>query len=212
MSLFSKLAEGRRSIRKFTDQEIPLEDVQDIIRTATTAPSGCNSQCWKFILVKDKSLVNAIADAVVDKVEALVKSNVHELPHQYLSSKRKMLTFFTKAPVVLAVFMTKLDYYDPLLISALKAQGYTDENVMELFAYPDLLSIGAAIQNLLLAVHEKGYGACWMSEPAIAGEEINRILGVPLDNKFVSLIPIGMPAYSPKDKKLKALEDIFSIK
>ena len=127
-----------------------------------------------------------------------------------MRSKRKMLGFFAKAPVVIAVFMTRLDFYDPTFISALKAQGYTDKQTMDMFANPDLLSIGAAVQNLLLAVHEKGYGACWMNEPAIAGEEINKILDIPQEHRFISLIPIGFPAYTPKGKKMKELEEVYS--
>jgi nitroreductase len=209
MSYFSELAASRRSIRKYTDKDIPLSEIEDLIRTATTAPSGCNSQCWKFVAIKDREVINRIAETVVNKVQQIIETNTDEIPDQYLSSKRKMLTFFTNAPVVVAVFKTRLDFYDPLLMTALKNQGYNDDKVMELFASPDLLTIGAAIQNLLLAVHEKGYGACWMNEPAIAGEEIGKILGESLENKFISLIPIGEPAYRLRDKKLKDFDEIF---
>jgi len=211
MSNFAGLAFSRRSIRKFKDQDIPMEEIQELIRIATSAPSGCNSQCWRFVAVKDKAVISRMEEVVFKKVSDILSIAKESLTNEYLTSKRKMTGFFAKAPVVVAVFMTSLDYYDPILINALKQHGYNDMEIMNLFANPDLLSIGAAVQNLLLAVHEKGYGACWMNEPAIAGEEINEILGVPKSNKFISLIPIGVPAYTPREKKLKSLDEVFSI-
>ncbi len=209
MSEFGNLAFGRRSIRKFEDKDIPLSEIEDFIKIASSAPSGCNSQCWKFVAIKDRNVISQIADAVISKVDELISLSKLHVTEEYLSSKRKITTFFVNAPVVVAVFMTKLEYYDPTFVSALENQGYNHQDMMSLVAYPDILSIGAAIENLLLAVHEKGYGACWMNEPAIAGEEIKKILGVPDDNKFMSLIPIGVPAYTPRDKKMKDFSEIF---
>jgi nitroreductase len=68
---------------------------------------------------------------------------------------------------VIAVFMTKAKFFDPVLIAALKKQGYDEAGIIKLYANYDLLSVGAAIQNMLLAIHEKGYGACRMNAPAI---------------------------------------------
>lgn len=212
MENFLELAKARRSIRKFTDSDIPAADIEYIIQAAVNAPSGCNSQCWKFIAIRDKNIIKKIEDIVIKKAEEILQVKINELPQEYLASKRKMLSFFTKAPVVIAVFMTKADFYDPVFISALKEQGLDDNGIMKLFANYDLLSVGAAIQNMLLAVHEKGYGACWMNEPAIAGSEINEILGEPMENRFISIIPVGVPAYTPKNKKMKDFDEIFTIK
>jgi nitroreductase len=208
MTNFSDLAFSRRSIRKFQDRAILLSDIEAAIKVAGSAPSGCNSQCWKFIIIKDKAIMDKIVEAVMQKITEIITAQEVEVPEGYFAYKRKQDSFFTKAPVVVAVFMTRLWYYDRLLSLALKRQGLTDEEMMRFLANPDLLSIGAAVQNFLLAVHEKGYGACWMSEPAIAGAAINQILQVPLDQKFVSLIPIGFPAYTPREKKLKDFNEI----
>lgn len=211
MDSFLELASARRSIRKYEEVNIPDKDIEYFINAAVSAPSGCNSQCWRFIAVKDRDIIEKIKAAVIEKVEKIMEIKGDQVPKEYLSSKKKMIGFFSKAPVVIAVFMTKAEFYDSIFISALKEQGYGDEDIMKLFANYDLLSVGAAIQNMLLAVHEKGYGACWMNEPAIAGEEINEILGVPLEQRFISLIPIGVPAYMPKDKKMKDMSEVFSI-
>jgi nitroreductase len=59
--------------------------------------------------------------------------------------------------------------------------------------------------------HEKGYGACWMNEPAIAEAEINRILSVPPEERLISLIPVGYPAYTPRAKEMKDLTEVFRV-
>ena len=107
--------------------------------------------------------------------------------------------------------MTKAKFFDPTLMSTLKGQGYDEEGIIKLYANYDLLSVGAAIQNMLLAIHEKGYGACWMNEPAIAEAEIKQILRAPQDERFISLIPVGYPAYTPRTKEMKDLAQVFSV-
>jgi nitroreductase len=211
MNTFLDLARSRRSIRKFTDQEIPDQDLEYFIQAAVSAPSGCNSQCWRFIAIKDREIITRIETAVIQKTEAVLAVKRHELTEEYLTAKRKAAGFFAKAPLAIAVFMTKAKFFDPTLIAALKEQGYDQEGIIKLYANYDLLSVGAAIQNMLLAIHEKGYGACWMNEPALAGAEINRILGVPPEERFISLIPVGCPAYTPRDKAMKDLAQVFSV-
>lgn len=211
MNTFLDLARSRRSIRKFTDREIPDQDLEYFIQAAVSAPSGCNSQCWRFIAIKDREVITRIETAVIQKTAELLAVKRHELAEEYWDSKRKMVGFFAQAPLVVAVFMTRAKFYDPVMISALTEQGYDEAGIVKLYANYDLLSVGAAIQNMLLAIHEKGYGACWMNEPAVAGAEINRILGVPPEERFISLIPIGYPAYTPRAKEMKDLARVFSV-
>jgi nitroreductase len=53
----------RRSIRKYTDQPVPDSTVTELLRAAMAAPSAANQQPWQFIVVRDRSLLEAIAAA-----------------------------------------------------------------------------------------------------------------------------------------------------
>ena len=53
----------RRSIRKYTKEEIPEADIRKIITAAMSGPSAANSQPWHFIIVKSKSILNEIPKA-----------------------------------------------------------------------------------------------------------------------------------------------------
>ena len=209
MSSIYELASERRSIRKYEDKEIPLDDIEYFIKTAVTAPSGCNSQCWRFVAVKSKDTIQQLANEVCDESSAFYANFVDD--QGYIERKGKAATFFKNAPLVIAVFMSKLEYYDQKTIDVFDKKGYDHAAMMREMSYPDVLSIGAAIQNLLLAVQEKGYGACWMNEPTIAGKKVNRLLGVSEELQFMSLISIGSSAYSPRNKKMKDLNEIFKI-
>lgn len=67
----------------------------------------------------------------------------------------------------------------------------------------------AAIENMLLASTALGYGACWVEGDALPHEElIKSLLGIPAERRVMALIPIGIPAETPKPAK-KALEEIL---
>ncbi len=208
---FHSLASTRRSIRKYTDEDVGVEAILECIDTAVTAPSGCNSQCWKFVVIHNPEMLERLAAALSDKLAELIDSLGLKDDGTYLESKIKMATFFKKAPVCVAVFMTKLDYYDKKMESGFLDKGYSPEEVMDLLSNPDTLSIGAAIQNLLLAAHERGLGACWMNEPILAKDSISAILGMAPEDKLMSLIPIGHPAYQPKAKHYKPISEIVKV-
>jgi len=51
----------RRSIRRFTGDPVPREQVVEIIRAGTWAPSGMNNQPWRFVVVRDSGLRGQMA-------------------------------------------------------------------------------------------------------------------------------------------------------
>lgn len=57
----------------------------------------------------------------------------------------------------------------------------------------DLMSAGAAIQNILLSAYEMGIGTCWLGEILNRREEAEALLHVPDDYEFVALIAVGYP-------------------
>lgn len=59
MDLISAI-EKRRSIRKFLDKEVNINEIKEIIRLGTLAPTACNRQGWRFIVITDKGIMNSI--------------------------------------------------------------------------------------------------------------------------------------------------------
>ena len=60
---FFKVINNRRSVRKFLDKPVLDRDVKKIIEAGTKAPSACNIQGWKFIVINKKGLMRKIVEA-----------------------------------------------------------------------------------------------------------------------------------------------------
>lgn len=52
---------NRRSVRQYTDQNIPAEDVKTILEAALLSPTGKNSRAWHFIAVDDKEMLEKLS-------------------------------------------------------------------------------------------------------------------------------------------------------
>ena len=52
----------RRSTRKFTDKNVTKEEIEILLEAAMLAPSGCNTRPWRFIVIKNRDLMEQIAD------------------------------------------------------------------------------------------------------------------------------------------------------
>ena len=53
---------ARRSVRRYTDQAVPDELVQDLLEAAMAAPSACAKDPWEFILLRDGALLKQVAE------------------------------------------------------------------------------------------------------------------------------------------------------
>ena len=60
----TKLIKTRRSIRLYQDKPVPEALLIQAIETATWAPNGANAQNWRFFIILDKKVINAVADAI----------------------------------------------------------------------------------------------------------------------------------------------------
>ena len=64
-------AESRRAIRKYLQQPVPEEDVREIIRQVSLAPSPNNIQPWRFVVVRDPGLKKQLEPAVLNQRQVL---------------------------------------------------------------------------------------------------------------------------------------------
>jgi nitroreductase len=70
-----------------------------------------------------------------------------------------------------------------------------------------LESLGAGIENLLLAAHTAGLEACWFCAPAFCKDTVQKILKIPVTVEPSALIVLGYPAESPKMPNRKPLKE-----
>lgn len=194
---------NRRSIRSYKDTQISDDDLNKIIEAASAAPSGSNTQNWHFIIIKSKEISKKLRDRVENRIKEMAgKMNSKTAKDNFLSYS-KYYTFFTEAPVLIAVVMRPYDSLSMRILSK-----YDPESNYKSTA--GIQGVSAAIENLLLASHALGYGACWMTGPLIAKEKLEEILKIKSEDELVALIPIGVPKTVPPMPKRKDINEIVT--
>ena len=183
----------RRSIRKYLDRPVPKETIEEILAIANWAPSAHNAQPWRFIVLADGSVKRKLADAMAGSwADDMAKDGVTVKPEKL---KVKVERFAT-APV--------------LILACLTMDGmrkFPDEQRQNIERDSAMQSLGAALQNLLLAAHVKGLGACWFVAPAFCKESVRTVLTIPDNVEPEALFAMGYPAEKPAVPTRKLLDN-----
>ena len=199
---------SRRSIRKFLPDPISDEQIRQIVAAGMQAPSGCNSQCWQFVALRRPENIREVAR----QVEEAVRDFYDGEEERFVRQRIVQTTFFKNAPLVFFIFCTKMEYHDSRVTEYYLKKGCSPEEMLRALGEPDLLSVGAAVENMLLQIHQMGLGGCWMNDPLVARDAICRTLDMPPDSRLVSVLPVGKPAYQPRCKPMKGMDEVLILR
>jgi nitroreductase len=193
---------ARRSVRRFSDQDVPREDVLTMIEAARLAPSATNEQPWRFIIVRDRELKNAMRDTVNAIIKGGMESTDDRARKQRLAKMKIYSTHFANAPVAIAVLARPWE--GTRYSSEPPEQGHRDLGIE---------SASMAAAHILLAAAALGYGSCFSSAPAeFARTELEAMLGVEPPWFLMGIISLGVPSKEPQERTpRKSLEDICTF-
>jgi len=201
--------EKRASVRQFSKDGVNEADLREMVRLAHLAPSVNNSQPWKFIAITNKDLLNRMADAVHRKVALTLPDNNEEAHKRAKTQVDWFSTFFADAPAVIAVATCP---YHAIVDDALDGSGMNHEDINAMRGHPDIESVGAGIENLLLAAVDLGYGGCWLSGALIARDELEQMLSIEAPWKLEAMVAIGKPSANVRQRDKKPLEEVFEMR
>lgn len=201
--------EKRASVRQFNNDQISVEDLREMVRLAGLAPSINNSQPWRYIAITNKELLKTMASAVHNKINETLPDTDEESEKKAKAQVDWFSTFFVDAPAVIAVATHP---YEAIVDKALHDTSLCHEDINAMRGHPDIESIGASIQNLLLAAVDKGYGACWLSGPLMAREELENMLGINQPWKLAAMIAVGKPSAHVEQRDKKPVDEIFELR
>ncbi len=185
---------ARVSVRQFKATPIPAADVREMIRLASLAPSPNNQQPWRFVAISRASLLREMAEAVHARVRELIPPAETDGARHAAQRVDWFSTFFADAPLVIAV--TRRPYSSAIDL-ALPAEPLARPDINALRGYPDIQSVGAAVEHLLLAATELGYGSCWLSGPLVARDALERLLGIEPPEQLAAMVALGQSAGQP---------------
>lgn len=190
----------RRTVRKISDEDIPLEVVENIIRTAGTSPSGAHTEPWTFVVVKDKALKAAIRE-IVEEEEKL--NYAKRMGEKWLKDLEFVKTTWSKP------YLNSAPY---LVLIFKQVYGFREDGSKKTHYYHEM-SVCISVGLLLAAIQNAGLVTV-TSTPMNAGPRLRDLLGRKANEKLMLLLPIGYPASDAMvpDIKRKPLEDILVMK
>ena len=188
----------QRAIRKFRDEPVPKDLLWRVIEAATKAPSGTNSQPWKFIVIEDEGRRRAIAQMVRDQ------SQKNPGTREYFSrgsrseerSERLMLTGALS-------LLDNLAQAPVLIIPCLDRDGAPIAD-----SFRSGSSIYGAVQNLQLAARGLGLGTVLAGFEAAIEAELRAYLGIPDTAVPVALVPLGFPDANFGPTRRKPVDEV----
>ena len=179
--------EKRRTVREFSDKPISKEVIENILLTASTAPSGAHKQPWTFCVVTNPDLKKQIRIAA-EKEE--YDSYNSRMPPEWLEDLAPFGTNWEKpfleiAPVLIIVFKRAYEFVD----EKKKNNYYVTE------------SVGLACGFLLSAIHHAGLVA--LTHTPSPMNFLCKLLSRPENERPFLLIPVGHLAENTQVPDLK---------
>ena len=176
-----RFLEARRSIRSFRPEPVPRADLDALVAAACIAPAPHHSRPWRWVVLEGEAARRDLAVAMgarwrvdlegdgVDtaRIDGLVDASVERL---------------RVAPAALLGCLT----WNGL-------DRYPDEARRRAEFGMALLSLGAAVENLMLAATDHGYASCWVAAPIFCPEVARDALGLEAEWLPHALVLVGRP-------------------
>jgi len=191
---FYEYMDTRRTVRAFSDRPVPRVVIENLLMTASTAPSGAHKQPWSFCAVSSPELKRTIREAAEAEE---YESYTRRMSKEWLDDLSALGTDWNKpfleiAPWLIIVFKHAYDVVDGVS----KKNYYVSE------------SVGIATGMLLAAIHQAGLVALTHT-PSPMGF-LAELLERPENEKPFLLIPVGYPANDAMvpDLRRKSCEEV----
>ena len=190
--------EARRSIRAFLPDHVPRRELDGFVEAACLAPAPHHSRPWRWVVVDTDAAKESLAvgmgerwrkDLDGDGVPAVRIDELVAASH----------TKITRAPAIVLGCLT----WDGL-------DRYPDEQRRQAEWGMALLSLGAAVENLMLAATDAGYASCWVAAPIFCAEAARDALALPSTWLPHAMILVGVPdpAYAGRPRPPVPLDEL----
>lgn len=195
---FYEEVKRRRTVRDFSEREVPMDIIENCLRAAGTAPNGANMQPWHFTVVSDPNIKHQIREAAEDEERAFYTERA---PEEWLEALAPLGTdwrkpFLETAPFLIAIFAQSYG----LTQSGKKVKNYYVQE-----------SVGIATGILITALHHAGLVT--LTHTPSPMKFLSEILGRPPNERPYLLLVVGYPQDGAKVPVItkKALEELATF-
>lgn len=173
----------RRTVRDFSEKNVPRDVIEFCIKAANTAPSGANRQPWHFVVVSDPLLKKKIRTAAEEEEREFYSGRA---PKEWLDAVVPFGTdehkpFLESAPYLIVIFAKS---YDTLSDGSKVKNYYVQE------------SVGIAAGILITAIHNAGLVSLTHTPSPMSF--LNQILGRPENERPYLILVVGYPSENTK--------------
>ncbi|HVN24416.1 MAG TPA: nitroreductase [Syntrophorhabdales bacterium] len=204
----SQAVRERRSIRAFKPDPVAQEQVEEILRIATCAPSAINLQPWEFTVVlgeERERLSRRLIKAYKEKQITCAPGNVKPLPSEVIArgveAAEGMKPFLSEKGIEFNQFVNEgsCNFYGaPVAIIICIDKAFSQSNYVD---------IGIVLGYLLLIAHSAGLSTCPIGLITAYSDEIKDELGIPETKSVIIGVAMGFPEDDDPINRFKSSRD-----
>ncbi len=183
---YLQFLKGRRSRRQFGPGDIPIEILNRIVQAVGWAPSPHKTRPWRFVLITTPKVKTLLVHEMAAVFEKDLKDDGILSEERIQARIQKSLDLLLPASALLLACLYKEDL-----------DHYPDAFRQKCEETMGAQSLGAAVQNILLAAHAENVASCWVCAPLFCPNVIQSILDLPTNFHPHILVAFGRP---PKDE------------
>ena len=190
---------ARRTIRAFTTEPVDVEVIRRAIATALTAPAPHHSQPWRFVVLSSAAARTALLDAMREAWVADLRRD--GFTEEQITRRLRRGEPLRQAPLIVV----------PCLVAD-AAHEYPDERRSAAEQAMFVVSMGAAVENLLIALAVEGLGSAWISSTLFCQDVAARAMDLPDGWRPMGAVAVGHPAEQARPRPLRDPGDFMVVR
>jgi coenzyme F420-0:L-glutamate ligase / coenzyme F420-1:gamma-L-glutamate ligase len=173
--------EARRSIRAFRPEPVPRADLDALVAAACIAPAPHHSRPWRWVVLDQEPARRQLGEAMGARWRVDLEGDGVDA---------------ARVDELVDASVTRLAAAPAALLGCLTWNGldrYPDATRRQAEFGMALLSLGAAVENLMLAATDRGYASCWVAAPIFCPETARDALALATEWLPHALVLVGRP-------------------
>ena len=190
---------ARRTIRAFTAAPVDPAAVRRAVGTALTAPAPHHSEPWRFVILETAAARMALLDAMREAWTADLRGD--GFTEEQIGRRLRRGEVLRHAPLIIV----------PCLVTD-AAHDYPDERRNRSEQAMFTVSVGAAVQNLLIALAVEGLGSAWISSTLFCQDLAARVMDLPAGWRPMGAVAVGHPAEQARQRPPRDPDDFLVVR